>query len=96
MKNSFWCCAHITRCFLRQCAKTHLACVGMLSHWIQKSMQDKNNVDFLLVDRASTRYKVKLYCDLKSCTDDQFFLDIFLAMLLARVHEEAVFLTNFL
>ena len=31
---------------------------GMLSHWIQKSMQDETNVDFLLVDRASARYKV--------------------------------------
>ena len=35
-----------------------IAHVGMLSHWIQKSMQDETNVDFLLVDRASTRYKV--------------------------------------
>ena len=32
--------------------------VGMLSHWVQNSMQDESNVDFLLVDRASTRYKV--------------------------------------
>jgi hypothetical protein len=35
-----------------------IAHVGMLSHWIQKSMQDETNVYFLLVDRASTRYKV--------------------------------------
>ena len=32
--------------------------VGLLSHWIQKSIPDEQNVDFLLVDRASNRYKV--------------------------------------
>ncbi|XP_028398915.1 tRNA:m(4)X modification enzyme TRM13 homolog [Dendronephthya gigantea] len=34
---------------------------GLLSHWIQKSMKDESNVDFLLVDRASTRYKADSY-----------------------------------
>ena len=30
----------------------------MLSHWVQKAVKDQSNVDFLLVDRASARYKV--------------------------------------
>ncbi|XP_046839143.1 tRNA:m(4)X modification enzyme TRM13 homolog [Xenia sp. Carnegie-2017] len=34
---------------------------GMLSHWVQKSMKDIENIDFLLVDRASCRYKADSY-----------------------------------
>ncbi|ESP05541.1 hypothetical protein LOTGIDRAFT_102700 [Lottia gigantea] len=34
---------------------------GQLSHWVERAVQDKNNISFLLVDRGSARYKVTLF-----------------------------------
>lgn len=37
---------------------------GKLSHWVDVALQNVENVQFLLVERATTRFKVREDCDI--------------------------------
>lgn len=46
----------------RRCFVEFGAGRGKLSHWVDKALQDAKDVHFLLVERATTRFKVERYC----------------------------------
>lgn len=35
---------------------------GKLSHWVDTALENVEGVQFLLVERATTRFKVRRYC----------------------------------